>query len=356
MSFKNHPLSPLLIEKFERDYLEIIEAWVANEKVVSALQKHHIKPGFFKKHFAMKFFFTYLQMFKGKTEAGICPIIYALIHFSIHKFISLSELFTIFTEFKNVLVHYAVYTKMSTQNREENFENLTQLHQDFWALVNIMDLNFNSIIENYLNSNYQIPESHVSEYQVSHQSAIETNFESLNLGLSERMKEIRYSKEERYDSQTLFEMVDESIGDKIEQFVGDLDEALVYLYDIQEKNLLDSKAMMQNIVMIFDRFYKLVDMFVVFPVITSTFKNLAIFLEELENDFYTDSAKKDMLIHHLIGIVLDLEKWIDIVFIKRIADDVHYFDASFANNVLEIESINNPQMIVSKTEEDLEFF
>ena len=71
---------------------------------------------------------------------------------------------------------------------------------------------------------------------------------------------------------------------------------------------------------------------------------------------YEHSEQKRLLILNLIGLVKDLEQWITIVFIQKIADDVHYLDASFANNVVEIESIFTKRELVSNEEDDLEFF
>jgi hypothetical protein len=45
----------------------------------------------------------------------------------------------------------------------------------------------------------------------------------------------------------------------------------------------------------------------------------------------------------LKGLSADLYKWLDVVFIKYEAENIYYFDASFANNCLEVELIFNEQ-------------
>jgi hypothetical protein len=129
---------------------------------------------------------------------------------------------------------------------------------------------------------------------------------------------------------------------------------ILNLYDIEEADPEESYRLMHKVNLSLDEFYRLIDTLVVFPVVVNTFKNLALFLTELKVEDYANKAKKE-LVMYLIWLVKDLENWISIVFIERKAQDVHYFDASFANNVTEIESIFNGQSIIDD-KGVLEFF
>ena len=62
-----------------------------------------------------------------------------------------------------------------------------------------------------------------------------------------------------------------------------------------------------------------------------------------------------MFVEILIGLGKDLELWIKEIFIKRDAQDIHYFDASFANNCLELEIIFHKNEL-EESADDLEFF
>jgi len=61
-----------------------------------------------------------------------------------------------------------------------------------------------------------------------------------------------------------------------------------------------------------------------------------------------------MLVTMLIGIVKDLEQWIQVIFVERSTEDIHYLDASFSSNILEVENLfvetDNSE------DDDLEFF
>ena len=55
-------------------------------------------------------------------------------------------------------------------------------------------------------------------------------------------------------------------------------------------------------------------------------------------------------------IILSAVKWIDLVFISKKTDNIHYFDASFANTCLELEMIFKVNEKKINDEDILEFF
>ncbi len=58
----------------------------------------------------------------------------------------------------------------------------------------------------------------------------------------------------------------------------------------------------------------------------------------------------------LVGIMQDLDLWAKTIFVEQETNDIHYLDASFANNILEIEVIFQNQELEHDDEDDLEFF
>ena len=52
----------------------------------------------------------------------------------------------------------------------------------------------------------------------------------------------------------------------------------------------------------------------------------------------------------------DFDKWIDLVFISKKTDNIHYFDASFANTCLELEMIFKSKDNIKYDDDNLEFF
>lgn len=341
-------LIAVILKELEKAENEIVERWVNRDRVLEILHSHQIAPQFFQKHFGFRLYHTLLAIIVGEEKAGDCPAIHVLLHFSKDKYIEIQEIFLLCSEFKNTILLYFM------EHLYGKVENET-----FWQLVNILDINFAGVLATYVDQNcdHQIqtpPKVQKVEVQtkvvsgtpvVQKESTIDEN----------RLKDIRYSKQERYDAQTLFEMVDTTIIDKIEQFIEDLDELLMVWYDIEEMSAKPAKERMQDGIAIIRGFYSLVDTLIIFPVIVSSFKNLATFLDELDIEFYEDIEHKHLLVEGLIGLIKDLEQWINVIFVQKMADDVHYLDASFANNVLEIEASCKRQQIVLE-EDDLEFF
>ena len=66
---------------------------------------------------------------------------------------------------------------------------------------------------------------------------------------------------------------------------------------------------------------------------------MILFLSTLKQDDFAKEDKRSMLFIMLTGLSEDLSKWLDTVFIQKVADDIYYSDASFANNCLEIELV-----------------
>ncbi|HEX5330762.1 hypothetical protein [Sulfuricurvum sp.] len=283
-----------------------------------------------------------MKIIKGEEEAGDCLVIRILLHFSHDKSIPIHDVFAICSEFKNTFSMYYMKNMYGKVNDEV-----------YWQLINLLDLNFAGVLKNY--SNEDIRKDSTNEPKVN--MAVKNPSLQVESSINEhRLKDIRFSKHERYGSHSLFEIVDSTIIDKIEQFIEDLDELLLVFYDIEEANEEDSCVLMHEGVEILGRFYGLVDTLMVFPVIANSFRNLATFLGDLNADFYRDTARKHLLIENLIGLIKDLEQWMNLIFVQKVAEDVHYLDASFANNVLEIESICNNQQLVLDDEDELEFF
>lgn len=92
-----------------------------------------------------------------------------------------------------------------------------------------------------------------------------------------------------------------------------------------------------------------------FPVTVQAGLHMITFLQNLDLEVFEDSEKKHLILDILIALFDDLEKWIDTVFIQQDFQHVNYFDASFANTCLELESAFSEQPI-NEEDDALEFF
>jgi len=98
------------------------------------------------------------------------------------------------------------------------------------------------------------------------------------------------------------------------------------------------------------------DMMGEFPVASNAAKNLIFFVENLKDEALTSLDKKELFIDILVSMLEDFDKWIELVFISQKTDNIHYFDASFANTCLELEMIFKSDMYDTDDENSLEFF
>jgi len=171
----------------------------------------------------------------------------------------------------------------------------------------------------------------------------------------EKLDDIRFTQHDKMTASEFIETLDDTIIDKAEDFLGMLDTYTYTLDDLLQSDAKQSLSHISSLTSILREFYYTVDTLTLFPVIVRTFDSIINFLNSLNVEQLEDSDKKSTLVLILEGLGNDLESWITNVFINRMTDDIHYFDASFANNTLEMEAIFT-QTEIESDEDDLEFF
>jgi len=173
---------------------------------------------------------------------------------------------------------------------------------------------------------------------------------------SSLQKDIHVSHNDQISAVEFIKTLDDSMIDKIEGFLHELDRLVMIVYDIEDSNSAQVKEQISKMVEIFDEFIRIVDALVSFPLIVRAFQTYREFLENLDLSFTEDKAKKKLFVNLLLGLSGDLESWIKNVFIDRIAIDINYLDASFANNCLTIEKQFTKSEDEDEDEDDLELF
>jgi len=169
-------------------------------------------------------------------------------------------------------------------------------------------------------------------------------------------KDIRYTHNEKISAGEFVAELDDTIMDKVEDFLETLEDYFSILYGMQK---MDSKEIISHMDYIKDTlrtFAYGIDSLATFPVIVRTFTDLVNFLDLLTPQQLDDKEKIYMLLEILNGLGNDLREWIINIFHQQNTDDIHYFDASFANNVLELEALFHQVSIESEEELDFEFF
>lgn len=169
-------------------------------------------------------------------------------------------------------------------------------------------------------------------------------------------KIFRFTSVEKLVSATeLISELDDSIFDKIEDFEDALEIFVLLIDDFKNTHDESNLNYLKEITEKLSLFVEIIDSIGFFPIISRSIANLINFLDSVTYDDISSHDRGELLAQMLLGLEDDLGKWIKSIFLEKNADNVHYLDASFSNNVLEIESIFN-DMELDEDEDDLEFF
>ncbi len=173
-----------------------------------------------------------------------------------------------------------------------------------------------------------------------------------------RFKDIRYTVVDKISAEEFVAEIDEGTFSEIDDVREDLENFNMLLNDMSICEPLHFHGYLEQVAAFYHRLYKTVNSLVVFPAIENTFKEFAHFIENIEPAQVEDSDKQNLLVDALFALSDDLSKWINIIFYEINTDNIHYFDASFANTCLEIEAMFNEEEAeaAEDDEELLEFF
>ena len=82
-------------------------------------------------------------------------------------------------------------------------------------------------------------------------------------------------------------------------------------------------------------------------------ENLIRYIKNFDIQKLEDQNKKEQFFDTYLSMFQDIEKWLRVVFVDQAASNVNYFDASFANTCLELETIFADDI---EDDSELEFF
>ena len=169
-----------------------------------------------------------------------------------------------------------------------------------------------------------------------------------------REKDIRFSQTEKISALEFMNMLDDTIFDKIEELEVELNSLIDTIYNLEN---LDAASiiivLIGDVEPIINNIFALVDSMGYFPVTARAFNSFRVFLSTLSEENFENEDNKSLFITMLLAIINDLEKWLRVIFIDHSTDDIHYLDASFSSNILEIENIF---LVDDDDDDDLEFF
>ncbi len=146
-------------------------------------------------------------------------------------------------------------------------------------------------------------------------------------------------------------------SDKIQQFREEIAEYEAALCGVDHSNTPALRGVLHEVLEALRVLVCTINTLGVFPVAQNAATNLIEFVDGLSDAQLQDEDKRELFIDILIAMLADFDTWINLVFIKQNAQNIHYFDASFANTCLELEMIFKEDATVKVSDEDtLEFF
>lgn len=169
-----------------------------------------------------------------------------------------------------------------------------------------------------------------------------------------RQRNLQCTKEDQVDAHVFTETLDDYVLDRMENLLEEIDQMVIDIHSLAELPLAESRSAMKKINEGFIDFTRTVDSLVVFPVIVEAFSSFSQFLDTLDMQQVEENAQKAILITKLLGVSKDIERWINNIFMRKTADNVHYFDASFVNNCLDVKNVLK-KIEIKSDEDDVEF-
>ena len=173
-------------------------------------------------------------------------------------------------------------------------------------------------------------------------------------------RDLRFSTADNKLSAVEFiDQLDDTIVDKVEDFLDIIDRYVDELDKMEKQEASQAIVTLNNISKYFDTFIEIINNLVIFPIVSRAFINLNRFIQNITAEELVDSEKKQLLVSLLMNVEKDVKNWINNIFIEQKADNIYYFDASFSNGALEIESTFNSCGVVSDEvfdDDDLGFF
>jgi len=333
----------LIIDDLNQNKKLIGEMWIKRERVRDILMPHEIKAEFFLKYFGAKVINHNFGVVDKGNKAGNCPIIHIMIDYFDTKDISIMDIYLICSEFKNVLLLY--YMK--------NFSHLDDVV--YYELVDLLDINFNGLIQEYFAEKCKnFKETSLDDIEV--QSYLEDSCPLIQATTqANRKKDLRFTQNDKMSATEFLETLDNTIIDKVEMMTEKSDNFITTLYDLEDsKNGAGAVSLIPSIQKSLGDVFELVSSLMIFDITARAFENLSNFLFTITKEMLEDQDKRMLLSTMLLAIANDFEEWMKVVFIDQSTLDVHYFDASFSSNILEIENIFLVDSI--NDDDDLDFF
>lgn len=132
----------VLLNIFVAGKKHIVSKWTEYEAVRAVLQRHHINTKIFVIDYAEKVFDYFMQIIRGKTAIGKCPMMTDFLNYLKDRDVSADELFVICSHFRKSMLYFM-------------YDTNTHSGVLFDEISDVFDLNFSGVLKIYTDRIYQ---------------------------------------------------------------------------------------------------------------------------------------------------------------------------------------------------------
>jgi len=157
------------------------------------------------------------------------------------------------------------------------------------------------------------------------------------------------------DANELDNIVDYNDTENIDSLLHSIHEYESFIIDLESQPIEDTIQHLVSSTQPIAQLVKLMNNIGSFSVAVDAGENLINFIQTMPSDKLQDADKKELFFDAYLSMFQDIEKWLNVVFIDKEASNINYFDASFANTCLELETIFADVDMV-EDDSELEFF
>ncbi len=295
--------------------------WVKLEVIHQRLGNHNIDVEFFRSHYGIKVIEYFLNVIKGNSKVGNCPVIIVMLEFFKNKNLPLEDIFMICVNFKNTISSYIFESYVFNQNL-------------FDEISLILDNNFEGVIINYQKQKRTLPPK----------KANKEVFKKLEKQSSEEsIKEINYS-----------EYVLESDVYELQDLEEEIDALAVLVIMNNSSTVEDSEHLGRQI----ERYGVILTNYPLFSKLGEYIVKLGRNFTKNSQLLHDDKERMSNITALIEGFVNDLIIWRKEIFENNI-EDSHFLDASFFSNVdtiIMFIEYNEEDEDAMSSDDEIEFF
>lgn len=185
----------------------------------------------------------------------------------------------------------------------------------------------------------------------------DTEVKLANESLKSKYHIREYIKTKSNQTKDFFEDIEqEDILEDVDKIIYDIESFESSIIKLESKSLEEIKEGLMRSLPVFESLITIMDKLHIFDVANESASNLIRYIESIDINKFEDSVKKRFFFDVYLSLFQDIYQWINMIFIKKDRENINYFDASFANSCLELESIFTDKIEDDDDEDDLEFF